>query len=67
MYFHERELLLRSAANAASHGEQFPRGWQRRFCAALLGGDQWWGEQQQGTAVPLVERTARGSADKNRS
>ena len=23
-------------------GPTFPCGWQRRFCAALLGGDRWW-------------------------
>jgi len=34
----------------------FPRGWQRWFCAALLGGDRWWRERQQRTAVPLVEK-----------
>jgi hypothetical protein len=73
-YFHERALLLpqrccqgHGAANAASHGNQFPRGWQRRFCAALLGGDRRWGGQQQRTAVPRVERAAHGSAAKNRS
>jgi len=47
-YFHEGALLFpqrcyqgHGAANAASHGNQFSRGWQRRLCAALLGGDRW--------------------------
>jgi hypothetical protein len=40
-YFHERALLFpqrccqgHGAANAASHEDQFPRGWQRRVAGS---------------------------------
>jgi hypothetical protein len=40
-YFRSAAVKVMAMLTLKPQGPAYPRGWQRRFCAALLGGDRW--------------------------
>jgi len=67
-YFHSAAVKVMALLTLPTAGQAYPRGWQQQFCAALLGGNRWWGKRHQRTAVPLLDTAVPvfSSAAKNR-